>query len=125
MHTFYKPSGINEIGQQVLNFLKEQSLAINDIDVIILGNNGDINGDAVYNEIGKVIFTDNVKINYKHLCGEYPTSTAFALWLAASVIKDEKLPPVLAEVSPKKIKKILIYNHYENIHHSLMLVSAC
>ena len=61
---------------------------------------------------------------YKHLCGEYPTSTAFALWLAAVSAKAGALPAVMG-ASPKKIKRILVYNHYERIHHSLMLVNAC
>ncbi len=31
-------------------------------------------------------------INYKNLCGEYPTATAFALWLAAGMVKNGALP---------------------------------
>lgn len=125
LYTFYKPAGIKEVGQEVLNFLRGQSLTAADIDVVITGRNGDVTGDIVYNEIGDVIFKDNRKVNYKHLCGEYPTSTAFALWLAAVTAKQGSLPDVLKNDPAKKIKKLLIYNHYENIHHSLMLVSAC
>jgi 3-oxoacyl-[acyl-carrier-protein] synthase II len=125
LYTFYKPADINEIEQQVRNFLSAQALTAADIDIVMTGSNGDAKGDAVYNELGDTIFKTNTKVNYKHLCGEYPTSTAFALWLAASVIKQGSLPVVLGASSSKKIKRILIYNHYENIHHSLMLVTAC
>jgi 3-oxoacyl-[acyl-carrier-protein] synthase II len=125
LFTFYKPVDIKEIEQQVANFLDTQSLGATDIDVVITGRNGDAKGDTVYHELGTGIFKNNSIADYKHLCGEYPTSTAFALWLAASVIKEGKLPATLRVTSPKKIKKILIYNHYKNMHHSLMLVSAC
>jgi len=61
------------------------------------------------------------------LCGEYPTSAAFALWLASNMIKKEEVPLVVIERSVKNAnpKKVLIYNHYLNKYHSLMLVSAC
>jgi 3-oxoacyl-[acyl-carrier-protein] synthase II len=125
VYTFYKPVDINETEQQVNSFLANQSLVAADIDIVMTGRNGDTKGDAVYHTLGNTIFKNNTTVNYKHLCGEYPTSTAFALWLAASVIKENRLPAALAGASPKKIKRLLIYNHYENIHHSLMLVTAC
>ncbi|MEP6748901.1 MAG: beta-ketoacyl synthase chain length factor [Bacteroidota bacterium] len=125
LYTFYRPADTKQIEQQIANFLERQSVAAADIDVVITGRNGDTKGDIIYNEIITTLFKNNRTANYKHLCGEYPTSTAFALWLAASVIKESKLPATLGANSPQKIKKILIYNHYENIHHSLMLVSAC
>ena len=125
LHTFYKPAGINEIEQQVQQFLQEQRVALTDIDVLITGNNGDAETDAVYHQLLETIFKNKLAVSYKYLCGEYPTSTAFALWLAASVIKEGNLPAALHTSAASKIRRILIYNHYENIHHSLMLVSAC
>lgn len=125
VYTFYKPAGTKEIEEQVTGFLAGQSLTPADVDIVVTGRNGDAGGDAVYNELDGTVFKNKTTVNYKHLCGEYPTSTAFALWLAAAVIKENKLPPVLGASSSNKIKRILIYNHYENIHHSLMLVTAC
>ena len=125
VHTFYKPATGKEIEQQVINFLQQQSLTIAAIDVVITGQNGDLKGDAVYHGLGKTVFKNNTIVHYKQLCGEYPTSTAFALWLAAVVIKKGVLPAFVSASKPKKIKRILVYNHYGNIHHSLMLVSAC
>ena len=123
--TFYKPGNATEIKEQVTNFLSANTLTAADIDVVVMGNNGDTKSDAVYTALSNTVFNNNVCVNYKHLCGEYPTSTAFALWMAAKCIKEGKLPAVLSVPSPPPIKKILIYNHYQNIHHSLMLVAAC
>ncbi|MEO5682576.1 MAG: beta-ketoacyl synthase chain length factor [Chitinophagaceae bacterium] len=125
LHTFYKPAGLKETEEQVTGFLAGQSIAAADIDLVITGCNGDTAGDTVYHALGRSLFSNNITINYKQLCGEYPTSTAFALWLAASIIKQGSLPPVFDLPNAGEIKRILIYNHYENIHHSLMLVSAC
>lgn len=125
LYTFYKPAGINEIEEEIASFLSSQSCTGNDIDLIIIGKNGDQTGDAVYQQLAETVFKSIPAIPYKHLCGEYPTSTAFATWLAASVVRSGSLPAVLNILVPKQIKRVLIYNHYQNIHHSLLLVSAC
>jgi 3-oxoacyl-(acyl-carrier-protein) synthase len=126
LHTFYKPAGIKEIKEQILSFLLAQSLNAEDIDLFITGINGDSNGDSVYKELNETLFAKTQSIGYKHLCGEYPTSSSFALWLATNIVKEKKLPAMLhARQKTGTIKSILIYNHYKNIHHSLLLVSAC
>lgn len=127
LHTFYKPKGITEIEKQISSFLERHSVSINDIDLIITGKNGDASSDEVYARLAKNVFADKDTINYKYLCGEYPTAASFAMWLAATTIKSGKLPAALNHSVPpdKKIKRILIYNHYQGIHHSLSLLSAC
>lgn len=127
LKTFYKPQGIKEIKEHILSFLDTHSIAFNNIDLVIAGKNGDAGSDKIFDQLQQGIFSKNNMINYKHLCGEYPTSTAFALWVAANIIKTGTVPDVLEYSGSKenKISRVLIYNHYQNIHHSLILVSAC
>ena len=127
LKTFYKPQGINEIEEQILSFLNTHSITFNNIDLVITGKNGDARPDGMFDQLQRGIFSKTNMINYKHLCGEYPTSTAFALWVAANIIKTGTIPAALEYKGAKenKIKRILIYNHYQDIHHSLILVSAC
>ena len=127
IQTFYKPNDNAEIEQKIIAFLSLYGLQIDDIDIIITGKNGDLRNDKVYHHLSQSIFRNNALANYKHLCGEYPTSSAFALWLASNMIKKEEVPLVVKEKNVKKInpKKVLIYNHYLNKYHSLILVSAC
>lgn len=125
LHTFYKPVNEREIKEHIEFFLGQQSIAMKDVDLIITGRNGDTSGDKVYDDLEKNLFPDIQTIGYKHLCGEYPTSTGFALWLASSIVKDGKLPNLYQGSTTKAIRRILIYNHFQKIHHSLMLVSAC
>jgi 3-oxoacyl-[acyl-carrier-protein] synthase II len=124
--TFYKPADVVEIEQHVLSFLSSHQINIEDIDLIITGRNGDMKGDSIYKQLERSIFKNKSSLNYKHLCGEYSTSTSFAFWLAANVIKSGTAPAVTGyeSLNGDKLKRILIYNHYHNIHHSLMLVSA-
>jgi hypothetical protein len=126
LKTFYKPNDQKEIEHSILSFLREHSVELTDIDLVITGRNGDAGSDKLFDELDKTIFSNNNSVNYKNLCGEYPTAAAFALWLAANIIKAGTLPVILQKGSSEKsIKKILICNHYLNIHHSLLLVSAC
>jgi len=125
VHTFYKPGNTEETEQQIQLFLSGESLTINDIDIVLTGRNGDVAGDTIYRQLNNTVFRNSITAHYKHLCGEYPTSTGFALWLAASIIKNNSLPPVSGASTKKQIRRILVYNHYQNIHHSLLLVSAC
>ena len=124
VYTFYKPTTA-ETEEHINAFLKQQAMEAAEIDLVIFGYNGDSKTDAVYNTLRETIFAGTAATTYKQLCGEYPTSTAFALWMAASIIKNRSLPVSLGGSTDEKINRILICNHYENIHHSLMLVSAC
>jgi 3-oxoacyl-(acyl-carrier-protein) synthase len=124
--TFYKPVDITEIKQHILSFLSSRQINMEDIDLVITGRNGDTKGDSVYKQLEESVFKNKSLINYKHLSGEYSTSTSFALWLAANILKTGTVPAVTGHENLKgdKLKRILVYNHYQNIHHSLMLVSA-
>ena len=62
---------------------------------------------------------------YKHLCGEYYTSSSFALWLASVILETQTIPKITELIPPAKreIEKILIYNHTRNTEHALILLS--
>ncbi|MEO8117651.1 MAG: 3-oxoacyl-ACP synthase, partial [Bacteroidota bacterium] len=110
----------------IQNFLLKHSLVSDEVDLLITGKNGDIENDSVYKNLKKTIFKNTLMANYKHLCGEYPTSVSFALWLAAMIFKNKKVPEIILNKSLVSVpKKILIYNHYYGIYHSLILVSDC
>jgi len=127
LQTFYKPTFANGMEQKIISFLQKHEIEPNDIDLIITGKNGDLKNDEVYQQLNPSLFKNASIANYKHLCGEYPTSSSFALWLAANIIKKAQVPNVVKEndIKTASPKKIIIYNHYLNTYHSLMLVSAC
>ena len=114
----------NDIEAGIAKFLAENSLNPEDIDLLITGKNGDLKNDAIYKQLASSTFRNAGIANYKHLCGEYSTSSVFALWLAANIIKRKAVPVIAVErqvsTSPQKV---LIYNHYLHKYHSLMLVS--
>jgi 3-oxoacyl-[acyl-carrier-protein] synthase II len=92
---------------------------------VVIGRNGDTRNDEIYDSLGTTLFKNKAIANYKHLCGEYPVSSSFGLWLAVNILKNQTVPEVIIERgTASSPKKILIYNHYLQKYHSLMLVSA-
>lgn len=93
LETFYKPVTKADVENKIDRFLFGHSLTREDVDLILTGT------------------------DYKHLCGEYPTASAFALALAAGLTHG-------AGTGSEK-GRILLHTDYLNIHHSLMLVTKC
>ena len=123
LKTLYKPKSIED---SITNFLESHKLTIDDIHLVITGKNGDTRNDEVYHHLSDSLFKNSSLANYKHLCGEYPVSSSFALWLAVNIMKKGVTPEVIIEQNNNisSPKKVLIYNHYQNKYHSLMLISA-
>lgn len=125
MHSFYKPADTEAVEKEIASFLAAQSITAADIDLIIMGKNGDSREDAIYTHLERSLFKINHTIPYKHLCGEYPTAVSFALWMAANILKRQNVPAITgyAGTEKKDIERILIYNHYQDKYHSLLLLS--
>jgi len=117
-------STVSDLAQQ---FLTENDLSVNDIDALVLGNNGDITFDTYYNELSEGIFTYTQQVYYKHLCGEFNTASSFGFWLASKMLKTQHLPQVtkLNEIDPSSFKTVLLYNQYRGENHSFTLLRKC
>jgi 3-oxoacyl-(acyl-carrier-protein) synthase len=125
LRTFYKPSGKEDIEKRIAGFLNEQKLKVSDVDLVIMGNSGDYKLDEPYRSIQQSLFSGLPCVCFKHLCGEYQTASAFALWLGDYMMKKRKLPTAFLSdriATNQVFSRILIYNHYRNINHSLMLL---
>ena len=113
VHTFleFDDFNTNFIKSEIVDFLNKQNLKMSDIDIFVSGKNGNSITDNIYDELEKEFFQTSKIVYFKHLCGEYMTSTAFAIAMIANNLKLQKG------------KHILIYNHYNYINHSLILLT--
>jgi 3-oxoacyl-(acyl-carrier-protein) synthase len=128
VHTFFIPGDAapGEIRMEISGFLQQCGVTLQEIDCVMLGLNGDGLQDTGYYELQHDFFGEHTDfLYYKHLCGEYYTASAFALWLATLIFRDGKAPDAvrLTWKSRGPFKKILIYNHIRNREHSLILLS--
>lgn len=104
-------------------FLSKNNLTSNDIDAVILGFSGDENSDEYYKKAAEV-FPNSQLLYYKHLSGEFNTSSGFSTFLACNILKKQEIPSIIKmnEVSKKEIKNVLLYNHLLGEDHSLVLL---
>ncbi|MFC2102615.1 beta-ketoacyl synthase N-terminal-like domain-containing protein [Bacteroidota bacterium] len=120
----YQPQSTSDIVEQIGHFLNRNGMTENDIDLLLLGRNGDIRFDSVYDEVTEAAFPWTPSCGFKQLCGEYMTVSSFGVWLASRILKEGQVPQVLqATHKPKVLKNILLYNHYQGINHSFILLS--
>ncbi|MCP9200467.1 beta-ketoacyl synthase chain length factor [Gramella sp. GC03-9] len=110
--------------QLILEFLKSNELDISEIDAVILGNNGDCRYDGYYSGIQEAIFSKTAQLAYKHLVGDNHSISAYAMWLGARIIAENRIPEAfqINHVTCDKIDKVLIYNQYLGKNHGLILL---
>lgn len=122
LETIFKPEepAIENKVQQIL-----ESHHVNSTDcVVLMGYNGVEAEQIKYDELKDNVFENSCIAQYKNLCGEYYTSSAFAFWLASQILKRQQVPEsILVSGSvPTDIKHVLIYNQFLEKEHSLILL---
>jgi 3-oxoacyl-[acyl-carrier-protein] synthase II len=124
LEILYKPENFEAA---IIDFLNRNGMTTTDIDLVVLGLNGDVQGDEIYKTTAANLFENKAQAWYKHLSGEYFTSAGFGLWFAANCIKYRMVPnyAVLNSKSAGGFEHVLLLNHYQNKNYSLILLSAC
>ncbi|KAF0199928.1 MAG: beta-ketoacyl synthase [Bacteroidetes bacterium] len=85
-------------------------------DLLITGSHP---SDEVYPQLSER-FGENKILRFKDYCGEYDTSTSFALWLALELISGN-----LKGSRVSRPERVLIHNQGSGPCHSLIKVTAC
>jgi 3-oxoacyl-(acyl-carrier-protein) synthase len=113
----------DQLSEKLHQMLNRNGLTPSEIDTVILGYSGDNRDDFWFTNIHESFFLESKIYAYKHLVGDYPTSSAFAMWLGTQLISGQN---VFGQSSNEngKPKYILIYNHYKAVQHGFILLSA-
>jgi hypothetical protein len=108
----------------ILNFLGENEISAENLDAVILGNNGDSRYDAVYENLSGTIFRNLPQIAYKNVVGEFDTVTSLAVDLGLKIFQNQRIPDILKlnDLKSENYQKILIYNQRRGKNHSLILL---
>ncbi len=118
----YKPTSTDKVKFKLEAFLSRNKLVLSDIDIVISGLCGDAKRDEMLGNLNDNYFTAQTILGYKHLCGEYMTSSAFALWLGSMIAKTGSIPAeTIIRDSHRLTSNILIYNVYKNDHAFVLL----
>jgi len=114
------------VSEKILKVLQLNNYKIQDIDLVILGNNGDNRFDHFYDHLQNGLFSEKPQLAYKHLTGDYKTVSGYAVWLACKIFKTNSIPEIfkLNAVTCQNPKTILLYNQYLGDNHSIMILSS-
>jgi 3-oxoacyl-(acyl-carrier-protein) synthase len=141
----YKPT-YDRLRKKLDVLLAKAGCGWSEIDAVLTGLNTHPANDKVYNDVIMQLFNNCPVLQYKHLFGESFSSSALAVYVAATCLRRNRIPSFLRadnlsysgatrreadsgaaenKGDIKGIKRILIYNHYRNTSHSFILLSSC
>ena len=113
--------------QFLQRFLDKHLQPGENIDLLLTGENGDSRFLNYYQTCESLVNSNTTIARFKHLCGEYPTASSFALWLACQFLGGRSAVPqhmVKTAGNGSIYKNILIYNNHKGDQHSCMLLGA-
>jgi hypothetical protein len=113
------------VQEQLQLFLRNNLKDGEQIDILLLGENGDQRLQKYYDACESVMTQQTTIARYKHAFGEFQTVSAAALWLACHMFQTQKLPShFVKKQGAKSYKRILICNNYQGLQHGFLLVEA-
>ncbi len=117
-------NGLDSLTDEILD---STGLSIENIDLVLLGLNGNVEEDPVYHIFTNKIFPNQHLAYYKHLCGEYDTSGSYAMLLASTILKTQRIPDFikLNNIPASSVNNILIYQHRSDKNHTFTVLSKC
>lgn len=96
-----------EVLQRTVDFLATRGCSLQEVDVVLYG------GERSWD-----LFLPDCRIDFKTYSGEFPTASAFAVWLGCCLLQGREF----SVVRKPEVKKLLIYNNYRNVNHSLIFM---
>ena len=128
MALFYRP-GILQSLHAINTILLRNNMSLNDIDAVVMGWSGDQDNDDVYHELKSHIFQNIPTLWYKQMFGEGFSSSSFGVYVGAVCLREGRIPQHLfheleeAETYHCEPKNILVYNHFHDRDHSVILLT--
>jgi len=114
----------SEIQKMMDEFLTENQLSLNEIDVIVAGNSGDEKYDL---RLNKFLNECRQPIAYfKNLCGEFFTAGGFGFWLGSEILRRQTIPTAAQKETTGRLtaRNCIVINHYQDQHYSFILMSS-
>lgn len=96
----------------------ENSISVDDIDLLVTGRNGNKENNKVYDDFENIFNMKDKSESYKDIFGESFTTSAYSVCYAYECLKKGITP------LGRKVKNVLLYNQYENKDHSLILLTC-
>jgi 3-oxoacyl-(acyl-carrier-protein) synthase len=128
IETLYRPD-TGRLRLALDRMLAQAGCRPDDIDAVLTGCNGMPADEQTYARLCDALCPGIGRLRYKHLFGDSFTSSATAVYVAATCLRRRLLPAHLfaapPPADPPAPRRILLYHQSENKTHSLILLSSC
>ena len=124
LRTVCKPSNKEAVRSFLLDFLASNGFSNDHVDLILSSQTGNPECDEMDKFLLDGLFPGKPFFPFKSLCGDYPTASGFALWLASYLLQEQKQPAWMKGLQ-FPLNNILIHHRSGQIHHSAFLISRC
>ncbi|ELR71309.1 3-oxoacyl-(acyl-carrier-protein) synthase-like protein [Fulvivirga imtechensis AK7] len=115
---------VDDVRGKVVQFLDRNELASADIDLVLMGHNGV--ADGFFDAMGDLM-KENAIAQFKNISGESFTASAYGHHLAAVMLQKQQVfqNTLVSGKFGGSLDRILLYNHYKGVNHTLTLLSKC
>ncbi|HMJ45881.1 MAG TPA: beta-ketoacyl synthase chain length factor [Ferruginibacter sp.] len=115
---------VSAVKEKMKQFIKKYLPAGESIDLFLSGENGDRRLLKYFLSCEEEAGPNITIARFKHLCGEYATATAMALWLGCEILSQQSIPDhmIKQKGSSDKFQNILIYNNCKGLQHGFVLM---
>ena len=115
-----------QVKDQLQHFIAIHLPAEEKIDLLLSGENGDNRYVKYYEACEKTVDGEFTIARFKHMTGEYTTSSGSAVWIACQLLQQQNIPKHMLKkkAGTGTYKNVLIYNNYKGYQHSFILVSG-
>jgi len=127
MEMLYEPTS-EEMSTAIERLLNKAGITMDDLSAVVSSLSGDQQNDAICHAFLDQHCTGKPVIWYKHLFGESFCSSAFGIYVGATILQKQQIPLHLLYKNSENVvppKYILVHNHFQNKDHSLTLLSKC
>ncbi len=122
---FYRLPHNMRIIEKITSFLQRHGERIDAIDTFLLGIDGDANYRKIYDDLLSELPEKSNIAYYKHLCGDYDTDGAFAVWVASRLVNEsENSDDVFIRNTNRKTKKVLVIKQGRGKNYSFVLLNS-
>jgi hypothetical protein len=115
-----------EVSEKITEFLQKNKIELTELQCIFWAEM-EISVMITFIQTNrKELFSEISQLAWKHLAGDYDTSSGFALQLACKILQNRHTPGILKlnDITPASTGRILIYNQYLGENHSLALLTS-
>lgn len=114
-----------KLSTAVERFLSGCGTSVSELDLVISGRSGCVVNDQLLLAVQDNLLAHVPMAYYKHLTGEYSASASFGAWLAARILRGQRIPAaMLPTATPAAIRRILYVNQYMGGEYTMMLFTG-